>query len=277
MSSPSAEPKYYTPTYGLPEYHQSSDTDRFADRGTWRAPGVGAGRLQWEPLHGRSTPYPWEHQRPPEAWERSTRTVDEGPLPARPEPLRAPEPAAPLPPVQVGAGQPASPARTVPHGPGQPGRPTADPGRDAGPPTAPQQAGTKRRRPPAPSGSPQVHAAPSGPVAGYTQPADAGLDVPSFPPPTGQPITPPRGQPLRPRPMPPPPDREKKQGGMPFVSLLLVLLVFIEPGAVLLPLIAGLVLIVTSGTYRNPAARVGWGVFVMIMAVVASLIRFAMF
>lgn len=265
MSSPTASPKYYTPSYGLPQYERPSADTRFQDKNSWRAPGVGAGRLQWEPLHGRSTPYPWEHDRPPEAWERYSRTVQEGPLPVRPEPVAPPKPADPLPPVDLD----------------RPATPDAEPfpsrvqmeQTERHRPRPPRPDGPARVRPGGPRGSQQLRGArPVG--TDEVRPPQAQLQT--FPPPTGQPVVPGRHQPLRPRPQQRTEPINARKGGLPWVSLLLILLVFIEPVATLIPLLAGMLLIAGAKSYRNPAARVGWGVFVLVLTIAAFVVRIIM-
>ncbi|MGJ3508056.1 hypothetical protein [Enemella sp. A6] len=281
MSDPAVGPAYYSPKYGLPEYDAGTDTDRTdttdtrtAEREPWRAPGVGAGRLQWEPLSRRDTLYPWEYERPPEAWERSTRTVDEGPLPARPEPVAPLKPADPLPPVDLGQ-QTAPPKSDV----------EAFPSRAWPPPELTKKQYGKSRtagkqsagsQPAGSQPAPRVQAQPSGretapaSASRYLRPAQTQLQA--FPPPTGQPVTP-KGQRLHPRPTPPVAKKQKRKGGLPWFALLMIVPVLFDPNLMFLPLLAGLFLIGSAKYYRTPAARVGWGGFVIILGLIAVAIH----
>lgn len=237
MTGTDTSPKYYTPTYGLPHYSDSNTGSDPAAQRNWRAPGTGVGRLQWEALPERDTPYPWEIQRPVEAWRHSTTAeLPDGPLPAAPAPMAPPQPAAPLPPVQI-----EHPSADMP-GPG------------------PELAAHTGRIPyakDAPAAAPQPFRTVDRRASQAPPPA-----TPNFPPPKGPPAR--RSGNISPN---------AKKGKLPFISILTPLLVLIDPAAALVPLIAAMVLIAMSKQYRNPTSRVAWGVVVIVLTVVFLIIR----
>lgn len=256
MTGTDTSPKYYTPTYGLPRYADTNVEAEPTAQRNWRAPGSGAGRLQWEALPERDTPYPWEIQRPVEEWRRSTTAeLPDGPLPAAPAPMAPPPPAAPLPPVQIEVTTAPTPAPVVPHQAAS---------------VAPQHAApTATGRIPyakdAPAGASQPfrtvdrRASHAPPAPATREPHHRGLD---FPPPQGPPAR--RSGTVSPN---------AKKGKLPFISILTPLLVFIDPAAALVPLVAAMVLIAMSKQYRNSSSRIAWGVVVIVLTVVFLIIR----
>lgn len=250
MTGTDTTPRYYTPTYELPSYAEPTEPNQTAQR-TWRAPGTGAGRLQWEPLPERDTPYPWEIGRPIEAWQRNHREIPKGPLPSAPAPMAPPEPAAPLPPVQIDPPSTATSESSAPTPAPAPANTGRIPYAKDTPQVAPQPFRTVDRR---------VSQAPAQQRQQTAHPADPrSVD---FPPPRGTPVQ-------RPHTSQP----GAKKGTLPFVSLLLPLIVLFDPAAALVPLIAAMLLIVRSKAYRKPGARVAWGVAVIAITVVFLVIR----